>query len=254
MLPPTNTEYARHPLKLLRALLSKSPDQPISQPQLALLVDSPLNSIKLAEHGQRAVGKTLLARIRLGVGAAWNNYSKSWELAFRRPDGSTIPYSYEVYLRYKALINVLPPTNVKKSLETNIVRQIKLLLATVPDDRWWLLIFRLLEGLENARADFLPKEFSDEFGSTELNVRTRYDDATGAPLDFKLAGEIFWMEQGKVTLDGWSGKIQARKSPPPETMSRAEFDALPGKSFKIADLGSELDKLRKRKRTKPKGA
>jgi hypothetical protein len=251
MPPATSAEYARHPLKLLRALLSPSPEQPISQTQLAKLVDSPSNSIKLAEHGQRSVGETLLARIRIGVGAAWNNYSKSWEIAFRRPDGSAIPYTYKVYLKYKALISALPPVNVKTSLEANIVRQIKILLTRVPEDRWWLLIFRLLEDLESARVDFLPKDFSDEFGSTELTMRTHYDDATGEPLDFKLAGEIFWMEQGKATLDGWSGKDpNTEPYPTPERISRAEFDALPGKPIKMADLGSELVKLRKRKRPK----
>src|ERR1700722_13996252 len=113
MPPQTKAEYARHPLKLLRALLSPNPDQPISQTRLAEFVDSPLNSIKLAEHGQRSVGKTLQARIRLGVGAAWNDYSKAWELAFRRPDGSTIPFSFALYTKYKGLINALPPPHVK---------------------------------------------------------------------------------------------------------------------------------------------
>jgi hypothetical protein len=252
MSPQTNAEYARHPLKLLRALLSPHPDQPISQTRLAKLVDSPPNSIKLAEHGQRSVGETLLARIRIGVGAAWNNYSKSWELAFRRPDGSTIPYTYEWYLKYKEEIGALPAINVKTSLETDVVRKIKLLLARVPEDRWWLLIFRLLKDLESARADFLPQEVNDEFGSTELNVRTRYDDTTGEPLDFKLAGRIFWIEHGKGTLDAWSGKDPSLE--PPIILGRmpdTEFDALPGKSFKMADLGSELNKLRKQKREKP---
>jgi hypothetical protein len=252
MPPPAKAENARHPLKLLRFLLSPNPDRPISQTQLAKLVDGPLNSIKLAEHGQRSIGKTLLARIRLGVGAVWNDSANVWESAFRRPDDSTILYSYEIYVQYKALISALPSGKVRKKLENNIERQIKLLLAKAPDDRWWLLIFRLLEDMEAARVDFLPNDYNDEFGSTELHMITRYDDATGKPLAFQLAGRIYWVKQGNPQLDAWSGKDPIiEQVPTPERMSRAEFDALPGKSFPMSELPGGLAKLTKRRKRKP---
>jgi hypothetical protein len=206
-------ENARHPLKLLRSILSEDPAKPVPQSRLAELIEMSPASIKQTEVGDRKISGPMKLGIRLWLGAVWNEEKKRWELAWVPGDEPPV-YTYELYSVYRAYIARLPDQRIKRDLEGFVTRTVSLLLARVPDERWWFLMVRLLADLSDARIETFPErggEIDQELGTAELRMRAMFDSNTGRVAELRAAPRAQWMERdksGQLTIPqsfDWSG-------------------------------------------------
>jgi hypothetical protein len=192
-------ENVRHPLKLLRSILSEDPATPVPQSRLAELIEMSPASIKQTEVGDRQISGPMKSLIQMGLGAVWSEERKRWEMAWTSGDEAPV-YTYELYSVYRAYITRLPDQRIKRDLEGDIKRKVSLLLARVPDDRWWFLIVRLLADLSDAMIETFPErggEIDQEFGTTELRMRVWFNRETGHVADLRAAPRAQWSERDK---------------------------------------------------------
>jgi hypothetical protein len=248
-------ENILHPLKLLRGLLSQDPSKPVSQARLAERIDMSVNSIKMTEVGDREMSRPLKDKIAAVLGAVWSDERKRWEFSWSK-DATPHVFSYELSCRYQEMIGVLPDPRMKVDVEGDIMRKIALLIDRVPPDRWWLMVLQWWEDIGAATAAFFPErgdDFDKEFGITELGMTVRFDPKSGLPIKITPSLRSKWLERdstGKPTkLKGfaWSGDQESLRG---KTMSREEFEALPGEALTAKELG---EKLTSGKRRRPGG-
>jgi hypothetical protein len=154
---PVRRKNQRHPLKLLRAILSENPAEPISQVKLGEYIATPATSIKLLEAGHGGMGKVLAERIKLRLGARWVEWLKRWEFAFDPPGvepGNGIPYTHELSLQYRAFIESAPPEQRRRYLTKEVGRAIELLLELASESQFNLLRFRIWRDIFEWQSQF----------------------------------------------------------------------------------------------------
>lgn len=212
------------------------------------------NSIKQTEVGDRQISGPMKSSIKAGLGAVWSEEQKRWELAWIS-GGDAPVYTYELYSRYRALICSLPDQRIKRDLEADIKRKVSLLLARIPDERWWFLVMRLLDDVSDAMLMTFPErggEIDHEFGTTELRMRAWFDPKTGHVVKLTPAPRSQWVERdksGRLTSPQgfeWSGEQESTS----QTISREEFEALPSEAFTAKELTEQRYPSGKRGRSR----
>jgi hypothetical protein len=242
-------ENRHHPLKLLREKLSESHQPPVSQAKLAEFVNSTANTIKMTEAGQRKLGPALLEKIRVGVGACWDEGQKQWMFAFDR--SRDVPFSFEIYSKYKELTQESPKGEIKESLEQELKRRLSVLFSNIPERFWWRLFFKAASVLDETYGAFeehFPKQkrAAEEYGETTFTIESRFDPQTGRLLDLKWWSRSLRREpDGTLRGVAWSDlskseeeqeatkkKLEAQRKEIESITelrgSKAEFEALSG--------------------------
>jgi Helix-turn-helix len=146
MARPPRPENANNPLRQLRALLKDPAKEAyISQHDLALLCEIPVDTIKSIEVGRLALNPIVLRKIAEATGASWDHEEARWT----RFDKTEFTFSFFSDYRQHRLKRPL----IHNLLVDVIHSRINWLFENVPEESWAILRSRLTYFLEECKRD-----------------------------------------------------------------------------------------------------
>jgi len=150
MARPPKPENANNPLRQLRALL-KDPAKEghISQKDLALLCQIPVDTIKSIEVGRLALTPTVLRNVAVATGASWDHEQGRWTPF----DKTAFTFSYFSEYRSRRLNRSTLARAIDQLIVTLIHSRVDWLFENVPAESWDILRSRLDYFLEECKRD-----------------------------------------------------------------------------------------------------
>jgi hypothetical protein len=142
-------EMARHPrpgnignaLRLLREVLSdRGPRYPISQEELASIIDVPVSTVRSVECGRRKLSDGLLVNVVIATGAEWHEEKKCWVVCSPSAEVSEEPFSLPFYKDFVKQRERRPRNAYFKQAKLQHV--IATIFCMIPESRWWDLYLR----------------------------------------------------------------------------------------------------------------
>jgi transcriptional regulator with XRE-family HTH domain len=200
-----NLATINQPLRLLRAALSEVGDvrYPITQEQLAELVDLSPGTIKGLENGHREMTDTIWLHVVLGTGAMWDEERGRWVCApgFGDPDE---PFTRAFFLTFREKRLQRPEQAV--NLEGLLVLRLCALLQRASDRDWLRLIIETQRFLDRCVRELGIKDLKISSGELFPAIQQlgTFVEGTKARLEELQAG---------VKQKG-QGRGRGRSSPP----------------------------------------
>jgi len=150
MARPPRPEHANNPLRQLRRLL-KEPGKEghISQKELALLCQIPVDTIKSIEVGRLALTPTVLRNVAVATGASWDHEHGRWT----RFDKTAFTFSYFSEYRSRRLNRSPIARSIAQVIVNLIHSRIDWLFENVAAESWDILRSRLDYFLEECKRD-----------------------------------------------------------------------------------------------------
>jgi hypothetical protein len=155
---PTPPERMRNPIRQLREILAVY-GKPLSQAELAPIVDVPVDSVRYIEKGKMVFTERQQNRIRCATGACWNDADQLWR--FWVKDGPR--YSREHYVKFRELLGQEMEGAMARLDVFFATLRVKLLLEALPPKARFKFLFRLNSFLEKNRKEFCPERFAELF-------------------------------------------------------------------------------------------
>lgn len=175
---PTRPELLNNPIRQLRRLLAPPLGKKyLSQRELSVIVDVPLDSLRSVESGRMDFSPLMRNRIMCETGGVFDDRDECWR--FWKPDGPK--YCREHYLRYRELIT----KDVEKALPFDAflaALRIKLLMETLRPEKQFKFLFRLNTFLENSRKEFCPAQFAALFADATSYIEAHPELDRNHPL------------------------------------------------------------------------
>ena len=149
---PIKAENLNNPLVKLRGVFSPGGDEkPITQSELARIIDTALTRIRAIEHGARSFSSDLAEKIFLITQLRWNAGSKHW--AFR---SERVPMTYERWAIIKGSYGRRPANHRERI--GNLHARMDFLFEAALERDWHVLANRIDGCLESCKADLKKKE------------------------------------------------------------------------------------------------
>jgi transcriptional regulator with XRE-family HTH domain len=148
-------ENARNPLRQLRELLSgEGKKKPMTQEELAELLNISAATVKGIERGFRGLTLSVHRRVVHGTSAQWDPDKEKWvcgyDLDEKTGDWSwsdkSRPFTYAVFCRFRK-DRELRPANANLE-EAKMGARLMKLFILIPDYKWWSLALRFGEFVE----------------------------------------------------------------------------------------------------------
>jgi hypothetical protein len=166
---PTRPELLNNPIRQLRRVLAPPLGKKyLSQRELSVIVDIPLDSLRSVESGRMDFSSLMRNRIMCETGGVFDDRDECWR--FWKPDGPK--YCREHYLKYRELIT----KDVEKALPLDVflaALRIKLLMETLRPEKQFKFLFRLNTFLESSRKEFCSAQFAELFADASSYIEAR---------------------------------------------------------------------------------
>jgi hypothetical protein len=163
---------------------------PITQPELAKLVEAALPTLKWL--GNRPMSTPLLEKIRFATGAIWDPEKKRW--LFDRwvltgvEDVRFVPFTHDLFLAYRQILTS-PPADPDRELVL-MMAWLDQLFKRMPAEHWMQLQRRVGFFVEEACRDFGLGEPEDLFASAAREWGPTLDQMTEKRLKGKSGKQI----------------------------------------------------------------
>ena len=157
----TKPERMKNPIRQLRSILAV-PGSHLSQADLSMIVDIPLDSlsgIESGRQGRQGFSPLMQNRIKMNTGAVWNEKDECWR--FWQEDGPK--YTREHYQKYRVLMASHTEGNMLQLDIFFAVTRIRLLMETLPPRQRMKFWFRLNTFLDDNRKELCRGHFVELF-------------------------------------------------------------------------------------------